>query len=176
MAAGAGEACEQLPQRRPLAPHQAQDDLRSAACRLHGRRRRKVFRRERPVEREMREVVAAEARREPLASNLVIGEVVYFPCQPLRLRLSRADHGAQPRQDQHLPGRASLGRDQTFEVGIECLRGRFFQVRGKNSLGMPRRKTAAGIGRTRLYKHWPNPAESAAGSTDRSPDNRCPCD
>src|SRR6516225_3713900 len=36
MAAGAGEACEQFPQRRPLAPHQAQDHFGAAARSLYG--------------------------------------------------------------------------------------------------------------------------------------------
>ncbi len=57
---------------------------------------------ERPVERQVREIVPAEAARQPLAPDLRIGKLVDLARQALRLGLGRGDHRAEARQDQHL--------------------------------------------------------------------------
>ena len=60
VSARAGQITKQLPQCRPVPPNQVDDDLSAAARRLDRLRAGKVLRRERPVERQMREIVAAE--------------------------------------------------------------------------------------------------------------------
>ena len=87
MAARAGEIAEQLPQCRLVAPHQVDDDLGAAARRLDRAGVGEILRRQRPVERQMREIVAAEAARQPLAPDLGIGQLVDLARQALRLGL-----------------------------------------------------------------------------------------
>ena len=73
----------------------------------------------------------------------------------LRLGLGRGDHRAEARQDQHLLGRAALGRHQRLQVGVERLRRRLLHMRGEHRLGVPRREAAAGVGRAGLHQHRP---------------------
>ena len=67
------------------------------------------------VERQMREIVAAEAVRQPLAADLGVGEVVDLARQALRLGFGAGDHRAEPGQDQHLLRVAALFRRQRFK-------------------------------------------------------------
>ena len=109
MAARAGKARQQLPQRRLLPPHQIEDHLGAAARRLDRRGRWKILGHQRAIERQVREVMPAEAAGEAFASDLRVGELVDLAREPLRLGLGRGDHRAQARQDQHLRGLAPLG-------------------------------------------------------------------
>ena len=102
MAARAGEIAEQLPQGRLVAPHQVDDHLGAAARRLDRAGVGEIRRRQRPVERQMREVVPAEAARQPLAPDLRVGQLVHLAHQALRLGFGGGDHRAETGQDQHL--------------------------------------------------------------------------
>ena len=108
MPARAGHVAEQLPQRRLLPPHQADDHLGAAARRLHCGRIGEVLRPQRLVQLQVRKIVAAEPAGQPLAADFRIAQVVQFAGDALRLGLGAADHRAQARQDQHLVRRAAL--------------------------------------------------------------------
>ena len=75
----------------------------------------KVVRRERPVERQMREVVAAEPAGQALAPDLRIGQLVGLAGQALRLGLGGGDHRAQARAGS-APARASRPSSATSRL------------------------------------------------------------
>src|SRR5689334_4803208 len=81
----AGEVGEQLPQSRLLAPHQADDHLGAAARGLDRAGVGEVLDRQRLVERQVREIVPAEAAGQALAADLRIGERVELARHALRL-------------------------------------------------------------------------------------------
>src|SRR5438477_634984 len=63
MSASAGAIAEQLPQGRLVPPHQVQDHLGAAARRLDRAGIGKILGRQWPVERQVREIMPAEAVR-----------------------------------------------------------------------------------------------------------------
>ncbi len=102
MAARAGHVAQELPQRRLVAADDVDDDFGAAARRLDRLRGRGNPPGQRLVERQMREIMPAEAARQALAPDLGIGQLVELARKALGLGLGRADHRGEAGQDQHL--------------------------------------------------------------------------
>ena len=127
---------EQLPQCWLLLPDEPDDHLGPAACRLDRAWVREVGGRELLVERQMRKIVSAKPQRKALAADLRIRQVVQFVGEAARFGLGRTNDRTEARQDQHVFGTAADLGDQGLQVGIERLRRRFLQMRGKYRLGV----------------------------------------
>src|SRR5580704_7809978 len=85
MSEGAGKVTEQLPQCRPVSPHQVQDHLGPAACRLDQAGVREILRPEWAVQWQVLETMPAEPAGEALAPNPRIAQIVDLARQALRL-------------------------------------------------------------------------------------------
>ena len=104
MSARTGKLGEKLPERRLLLGDKRNDGFGSAAGRLVLAGVGKIGRRQRLVQRQMRKIKSAKPLRQAIAADFGIGKFVEFGGIALGLGLRGADDGAEPRQDQNMPG------------------------------------------------------------------------
>ncbi len=153
VAAPAGEAAQQLAQRRALALDQSEDHLRAALRPLHRLRPREGVERDRLVQREEAEVEAVEALRQMLEADHRQGEVVQLLFQRVGLRLRRAEDGRQAGQDLDAVRVAAEGDGAALHVGIEILRVGELLLGGEDRLGIAGGEGAALVRGARLHQH-----------------------
>ena len=94
------------------------------------------------IERKVREIVAAKPARQPLATDLRIGQHVQLVRHALGFgsplkRSARSGQAAQVHDPDFCPG-----FNQRLEIGIECERRRLLEVCGEDGLRMSRREAS----------------------------------